>query len=281
MEVEDSDISQFQEIIRDHSTYDFSDYAITSLRRRLTRILLEYETDLKALNKRLLNDPFFLENTIKKLTVHTTELFRDPSIWIRLRQEILPAWKDRPTVNIWHSGCSSGQEVFSMMMVLDSVGLLDRANIYASDLNPDILEKARTGTYKYHFNQSYLENFDKVLLNGSGESHLVPRKHWKKYFSIDESRDEIRMTRYLTEKPVYKKLDLAQDQNLFLVKFDLIVCRNVIIYFNQRLQSKVFKLYHENLKEDGMLLLGVHESIMGPWERKFRKVGAFYFKQTT
>lgn len=281
MEVGDSDISQFQEIIRSHSSYDFSDYAITSLRRRLTRILLEYEMDLKSMNRRLLNDPFFLEKTIKKITVHTTELFRDPPVWKKLHKEVLPGWMDRPEIHIWHAGCSSGQEVYSMMMVLDDLGLLEKTHIYASDLNPDVLEKARRGSYRYHFNQSYLENFDKVMLNGSGESYLVPRKHWKKYFSIDESRDEIRMTSYLTGKPVYKKLDLVQDQNLFLVKFDLIVCRNVIIYFNQRLQSRVFNLFHENLKEDGLLLLGVHESIMGPWERKFRKKDAFYIKQTT
>ena len=279
MEVGDSDIRHLQETIREHSGYDFSDYAPTSLRRRLTRILLEYDMAPEELTSRMGSDPFFLESIVKKLTVHTTELFRDPPVWKYLHTILLPLWKDRQSLNIWHPGCSTGQEIYSMMMILDDLGLLEKAKICGSDLNPDVLETARAGNYKYHFNQSYLENFDKVLTNGSEETTRILRKQRKRYFSIDESRDVIQMNSNLCTKPVYKKLDLVQDPNLFLVKFDLIVCRNVIIYFNTRLQNRVFELFYENLKDNGVLLLGVHESIMGPYSTRFKKKDAFYYKQ--
>lgn len=279
MEVVEKDIRSFQETIRNHSDYDFTGYSLTSLRRRLTRILLEFDMEMEELNQGLRADGDFLERIVRKLTVHTTELFRDPEIWKKIKTELLPSFRDKPAINIWHPGCSTGQEIYSMMMLLEELGLLDKSRIYGSDINPDVIETAREGKYKYHFNQSYLENFDRVLLNGSGTPSKNNKKYWKKYFSIDEIRDVIQMKDYLCTKPVYKKLDLVKDPNLFLVKFDLIVCRNVIIYFNNELQNRVFDLFHENLNDGGTLLLGVHESILGPFSRRFVKKDPFYRKQ--
>ena len=278
MEVVGKDILSFQETVRDHSEYDFTQYSHTSLRRRLTRILLELEIDMDALTGKMRNDGEFLEGIVRKLTVHTTELFRDPEIWKKIKVNLLPTLKDKSTIRIWHPGCSTGQEVYSMMMVLEEQELLEKTEIYGSDLNPDVIKTAREGTYKYHFNQSYLENFDRVMLNGTGTSSWSQRKYWKKYFHIDETHDMIRMKDFLRSKPVYKKLDLVKDPNLFLVKFDLIVCRNVIIYFNNELQNRVFDLFHSNLNEQGTLLLGVHESIMGPFSKRFIRKEPFYHK---
>ena len=279
MEVVEKDIHNFQEVIRNHSDYDFTEYSLTSLRRRLTKILLEYDMDMDQMTRRLRSDHEFLEKTVKKLTVHTTELFRDPNIWKKIRSELLPSWKDKSSIHIWHPGCSTGQEIYSMMMVLEDFGMLEKAHIYGSDLNTDVIDTAIQGKYKYHFNQSYLENFDRVLLNGSGEASMNHKKYWKKYFTIDETRDAIQMKESLCLKPVYKKLDLVKDPNLFLVKFDLIVCRNVIIYFNYELQNRVFDLFYGNLNDNGVLLLGVHESIMGPFSRRFEKKDPFYHKK--
>jgi len=279
MEVVEKDIQSFIKAIRDHSEYDFSAYSPTSLRRRLTRILLEYDMDLKYLTNLLISDPEFLEGCVRKITVHTTELFRDPDVWKEIRTSLLPSWKDKPELHIWHSGCSTGQEIYSMMMVLDDLNMLEKTHIYGSDLSESAMDIAKKGIYKYSFNQSYLENFDKVLRSGNGEINLKDQKPWNMYFQVDESHDEIRMNKYLCSKTVYKKLDLVKDPNLFLVKFDLIVCRNVIIYFNYELQNRVFDLFYNNLNANGVLLLGVHESIMGPFTRKFRKVNPFYYKQ--
>ena len=278
MEVVEKDIRSFQETVREHSDYDFTEYSLTSLRRRLTKILMELDMEMEELTRGLKADGDFLESIVRKLTVHTTELFRDPEIWKKIKNELLPSFSDKPAINIWHPGCSTGQEVYSMMMVLEQLGLLEKTRIYGSDINPDVIETAREGKYKYHFNQSYLENFDRVLLNGSGTSSWNNKKQWKKYFSIDEIRDVILMKEYLRTKPVYKKLDLVKDPNLFLVTFDLIVCRNVIIYFNSELQNRVFDLFHKNLNDGGTLLLGVHESILGPFSRRFVKKDPFYQK---
>jgi len=279
MELDEKDIRRFQFTLRDHSDYDFTEYSITCLRRRLTRILLEYEMDLEQMTEAVRADEGFMQEIAKKLTVHTTELFRDPNVWKKLKQELLPAYRDRSVIRIWHPGCSTGQEVYSMMMLLDEMGMLDQSQIYASDINPDVLEIAREGKYKFRFNQSYLENFQKVLFNGSEEQGPKLKKQWKKYFNIDEARDLIHMREFLRNKPVYKKHDLVKDPNLFLVKFDLIVCRNVIIYFNDDLQNRVFRLFWDNLKEDGILILGVHESIMGPFSRRFLKKDSYYQKK--
>jgi chemotaxis protein methyltransferase CheR len=197
---------------------------------------------------------------------------------MKIKNKLLPSLSHLDTIRIWHPGCSTGQEVYSMMMVLDGVGLLEKSEIYGSDLHEEVIETARQGRYKYRFNQSYLENFDRVILNGDGTFSLKQRKHWKKYFHIDEASDTIQMKDFLRQKPVYKKLDLVKDSNLFLVNFDLIVCRNVIIYFNAALQNRVFELFHKNLNEHGSLLLGVHESIMGSYTKKFIRKDPFYYK---
>lgn len=279
MEVVEKDIKNFQHAVRDHTDYDFSNYSPTSLQRRLNRILLELDMNMDQVVSRMENDRDFADRIMKKITVHTTELFRDPHVWKKIKHELLPSLSHQNKIRIWHPGCSTGQEVYSMMIVLDGLELLDKTEIYGSDLHHEVIDSARKGRYKYRFNQSYLENFDRVMLNGEGTFSWDSRKHWKKYFHIDESTDSIQMKDFLREKPIYKKLDLVKDPNLFLVHFDLIVCRNVIIYFNAELQNRVFELFHSSLKDHGILLLGVHESIMGAYAKKFVKKDPFYYRQ--
>jgi len=278
MEVVGKDIQNFQEIVRAHSDFDFSDYSHSSLRRRLTRILLELELNMDQLIDLIKSDTVFMKEIIRKVTVHTTELFRDPDIWMKIKNNLFPSFSQMETLRIWHPGCSTGQEIYSMMIMLDGAGLLERTEIYGSDLHEEVIETARQGRYRYRFNQGYLENYQKVMFNGSMNGERIQKKEWKKYFHIDETRDIIQMKDYLREKPVYKKLDLVKDPNLFMVSFDLIVCRNVIIYFNNELQNRVFNLFHSNLKEHGILILGVHESIMGSCAKKFIRKDPFYFK---
>jgi chemotaxis protein methyltransferase CheR len=277
-EVLGKDIRLFQQTISESSSYDFSQYSHTSLRRRLTRILLEKETDMEGLTRRMKSDPFFLEEIVNKLTVHTTELFRDPEIWKKIRNDLLPSMMDRSKLRIWHPGCSTGQEVFSMIMLLDAMEILDKTEIYGTDINPHVIEKAKSGTYKYRFNQSYLQNFNRVIYNEDGEPSRNDRKRWKKYFHIDEASDVIKMTDYVRSKPVFQRMDLVMDTNPFYVKFDLIVCRNVIIYFNSELQNRVFDLFYQNMTDYAALILGVHESILGPFTKRFIKKDPFYLK---
>ena len=278
MDIGEDDILLFQNTIRDYSLYDFSEYSIKSLKRRLTKILLDHKLDMAGLAANLRSDSQFLEETVKKITVTTTELFRDPEVWKHLRKEVLPEFEKKASINIWHPGCSTGQEVYSSMILLDDAGLLEKSNIYGSDLNSDVLSVAREGRYNYSFNKNYLDNFDKTLNYSYKDFEKIRDISWKKYFTIDEASDVIQMKDFLKNKPVYNKMNLVKDTNLFFVNFDLIICRNVIIYFNYDLQNKVFDLFYKNMREKGCLVLGFHESILGPFSNRFIKSDQFYFK---
>jgi chemotaxis protein methyltransferase CheR len=279
MEMEDQDIKAFVDTVKSHSDYDFSNYSDKSLKRRLSKILLDHQLSPATLLERVGNERDFLERIVKDITVNTTELFRDPYVWHLLRYDILPIFQDQPRINVWHPGCSTGQEVFSMMILLNELGLLQKSRMYATDINEDVLEVARAGTYKYRFNEGYLDNFDAVIRENPRDSSTYFDVPYSRYFSIDQTRDKIQMNRQLCEKPVYKKHNLAGGPNPFDEVYDLIVCRNVIIYFNYELQNKVFKLFLDSMKQGSCLMLGVHETILGPYASHFDKKFQAYFKK--
>ncbi|MEX0596794.1 MAG: CheR family methyltransferase, partial [Candidatus Paceibacterota bacterium] len=234
---------------------------------------------INQLEKEILDNNEFMEKVVKSITVNTTELFRDPPVWILIRDKILPNFSMPEKISIWHPGCSTGQEVYSMMIILEHLNLLSKSEIYASDINSDVLEIAKLGSYKYRFNHAYLENFDRVMHGDKKISDEERQAIHKKFFTIDKISDSIQMKSFLTEKPSYKKIDLVKDENLFHIKFDLIICRNVIIYFNNDLQNKVIDLFYRNLNPDGCLLFGLHESIIGPFASLFDKKNQAYFKK--
>ena len=231
------------------------------------------------LMRQLKAQPKFAEEVAKRVTVNTTEMFRDPPVWFSLRGEVLPKLAQKPVIRIWHAGCSSGQEVYSMVILLNEMGLLDKTEIYASDLNTDVIDVAKHGVYKYKFNIGYLDNFDKVIRNDINNPLIVRDIPYSKYFEIDSVADKLKIHDQFLKKPIYSKLDLVKDVNLFNVTFDLIMCRNVIIYFNYGLQNKIFQLFHSNLHNDGYLMLGIHESILGPFSAKFEKRGYYYLRK--
>ena len=277
--ITDSELLQIIQTIRSVSSYDFSEYSDKSLKRRFIKILMDCRITVSELMRQLKTQPKFVEEVAKKVTVNTTEMFRDPPVWFSLRGEILPVLAKKPVIRIWHAGCSSGQEVYSMIILLNEMGLLDKTEIYASDLNTDVMDVAKSGTYKYKFNIGYLDNFDKVIRNDINNPLIVKDIPYSKYFEIDHVADKLKINDQFLKKPNYAKLDLVRDTNLFNVTFDLIMCRNVIIYFNYGLQNKIFQLFHNNLINDGFLMLGIHESILGPFATKFEKKGYYYLRK--
>ncbi len=279
MNVTSQDLQYFILTLKNCTKYDLTEYSDKSLMRRLQKILVDFNLDIPGLVAAIRNDADFSEKIVKEITVNTTELFRDPQVWHMLRSRILPRFKNNKTINIWHAGCSTGQEVYSMMILLNEMGMLENAKIFASDLNSDVLEQAKQGVYKYRFNIGYLDNFDKVIKQNPLNYEEFNDVPYEKYFDIDKVRDTITIKKHLTEKPIFRKHDLVKDGNLFFAKFDLILCRNVIIYFNYSLQNKVFELFHTNLYTKGILLLGMHETILGPWAAKFEKMGQAYIKK--
>lgn len=278
MTITEQDFQLFLFALKTSSKYDFSDYSEKSLKRRLAKVLTDNKLNITALVNKIKNDSVFVEKIIKEITVNTTELFRDPQVWHAIRYAVLPKLKNNSTINIWHAGCSTGQEVYSLMIILNEMGLLDRTKIYATDLNDDVMNAAQKGEYKYRFNIGYLDNFDKVIKENPYNYEEYYDVAYDKYFSIDKPTDTIQMHDFLREKPIYKKHDLVKDGNSLYVKFDIILCRNVIIYFNYNLQGKVFDLFHRNLYDTGSLVLGMHETILGSYSVKFQKKGHVYYK---
>ncbi|MBI5218633.1 MAG: protein-glutamate O-methyltransferase CheR [Bacteroidia bacterium] len=278
MTVTEQDLQVFINAVKNISAYDFTEYSEKSLMRRLEKVLSDNQMELHEFIKKLTQDSIFLEKTVKDITVNTTELFRDPVAWHMLKYQVIPALSSRDVINIWHAGCSTGQEVYSMLILLCEMNLFDKSNIYATDINTDVIEASKKGIYKYRFNLGYLDNFDKVLKENPNNPGEIKDVSYSKYFEINKVKDIITMNKFLINKPIYKKHDLVRDPNPFEVVYDLILCRNVIIYFNYNLQNKVFGLFYNNLSMDGSLLLGMHESMLGPISSRFEKKAQLYTK---
>ena len=279
MSEEDQEIQLFVAALKGSAGYDFSDYSEKSLKRRLAKVLMDNSMDLYTLIAEIRKNAQFTERIVKEITVNTTELFRDPAVWQILRYRVLPTFRDYKNINIWHAGCSTGQEVYSMMILLNELDMLDKAKIYGTDINSDVLDIAKKGLYKYRFNIGYLDNFDKVIKENPYNYEKYNDVPYSKYFDIDKSRDILRMNQFLADKPVFKKHDLVKENNTFYNKFDIVFCRNVIIYFNYNLQNRVFSLFHNSLYENGFLVLGMHETILGPHTQNFEKKEQVYVKK--
>ncbi|MGC9341982.1 MAG: CheR family methyltransferase [Bacteroidales bacterium] len=270
------DIQAFLTAIKENSEYDFSGYSINSLKRRIIKILITHSMEYGEMVEKIRMDPDFKEEVVKKITVNTTDFFRDAELWIYLRENIIPLFSRQKRISVWHPGCSTGQEVYSLMILLNEMRLLKKTDIFASDLNVDVLETARNGVYEFLFSKEYLTNFDKVLNHEESKRKV---KH-EKYFKTDLNQKKVMMNSFLRKKPVYSRMNLVNDKNPFNRKFDIIFCRNVIIYFNDVLQNGVLDLLYRNMNDKSCLVLGKHESIIGEYESRFIKKDFVYFRNT-
>ena len=246
-----SDLKVLAEFLYSNYKIDFRDYAISSFRRRVQRILdLQKLDSVHALISLIKSDNKFLNNIISEITVNVTELFRDPSFWRELKNEIIPKlFANKHRVNIWHSGCSSGEEAFSMAILLKELGLLANARIYATDLDSKVLDRAKVGG---GFNTKNMELNERNYLRFQGKDSLKNYCSFKddKYYISDEILKSIEFSTH----------DLVQDSQY--LKFDLVLCRNVMIYFNQDLQNKVLVKFSNSLHRYGYLGIGSKESLI-------------------
>jgi chemotaxis protein methyltransferase CheR len=225
---------------------DLSRYASASLDRRLERFLSLHEFEsMEALTDRLLNDSVFFDHFVKEITVNTTEMFRDPACWQALRTSVLPALNELPTIRIWHAGCSSGEEVYSMAILLKEEGLYEKSRLVATDLNKEVIATAAAGHYSLKSIPLNAENY----LKAGGKMNLSD------YYT--ENGHHVIMHPSLLENVKFLKHDLST--GTAFSKFDLILCRNVIIYFNKDLQESVFSLFLQSLFKRGILVIGKKE----------------------
>jgi chemotaxis protein methyltransferase CheR len=275
-----NEIKLFIESMKKVSTYDFSDYSEKSFTRRIEKILSDYKLTLPGLITKIQKESDFREKIVNDITVNTTELFRDPGVWQSIKYRLLPKILDKDEINIWHAGCSTGQEIYSMAILLNEYGILERTNIFATDLNTEVINAAKTGKYVYRFNIEYLENFKQVVRQNPynfDEYNDVP---FEKYMKIDTQNDSIEMLPFLRNNVYFKRHDLVHENNVFYRKFDIILCRNVMIYFNTKLQNRLFSLFNDSLVKKGHLVLGLHETILGSEALKYIKYGNFYIKKS-
>jgi chemotaxis protein methyltransferase CheR len=251
--------------------YDFRDYTGASQKRRVLHAMREMDCEtVSALQEKVMHDPQAFARLLQYLTIPVTEMFRDPEYYAAVRSQVVPFLQTYPSLKIWIAGCSTGEEVYSMAILLKEEGLLERSLVYATDINPESLEAARRGVFPLDRMRLYTENYQ----NAGG------KRAFSDYYTA--AYGGALFDRSLVENVTFADHSLATDSVFSETHF--VSCRNVMIYFNRRLQNRVLGLFHESLCHRGFMGLGSKESIdfssyadrfevLSRRERLFRKVG--------
>ena len=259
-ELERIEIELLLEGIYRNYGFDFRSYAYASIRRRLwKRIEAEGLATVSALQARVLHEPQLMEKLLLDLSINVTAMFRDPSFYQAFRQHVVPLLRTYPFMRLWHAGCATGEEVYSMAILLQEEGLYDRARIYATDINEVVLQKAKEGIFPLDRMQEYTENYI-----AAGGKRAFSDYYHAKYGAarFDDS---------LTKNVVFSLHNLVTDHSF--AEFNVILCRNVLIYFDKNLQAKVHGLFYESLGKFGILALGSKESMrFSPYEERYAQL---------
>ena len=229
-------------------SYDFRDYSGASLKRRVRQAQSQLGcTTISALQERILHDPQAFMQLLQYLTIPVSEMFRDPSYFLALRQQVVPLLHTYPSLKVWVAGCSTGEEVYSLAILLREEGLLERTMIYATDINPHSLEKAEQGIFALDNLRTYTENYQQ-----SGGTRA-----FSDYYSA--AYDRVLFDKSLRTNVTFADHSLATDS--VFAETHLVSCRNVLIYFNRGLQDRALGLFHDSLCHRGFLGLGSKESL--------------------
>lgn len=240
--------------------YDFTGYSRASLKRRLNRLYsLDKQVSFAEFRYKIGNEPIYFKRFVEQITVNVTEMFRDPNFYKTLRDHVLPSLGTYPFIRIWLAGCSTGEEAYSMAIVLRELNLLKKALIYATDINPTVLEKAAQGMFPLSQMKQYSENY--IASGGI--------KDFSSYYSANYSL--AKFDSELKEKIIFSTHNLVSDHSFN--EFQLILCRNVLIYFDRDLQYKVLQLFDNSLENLGYLALGTKETTdFSPISKRYKKL---------
>jgi len=231
-----------------HYGFDFRQYARSSLKRRVKNLMeLEGLATISALQEKILHDEQIMERFLLNLSINVTSLFRDPDLYTSFREKVVPILATYPSIRIWHAGCATGEEVYSMAILLEEEGLADKATIYATDINELVIKKAKAGIFDLSVMREYSSNYIKA-----GGTRAFSEYYTAKY-------DHAILRPELRRRIVFSKHNLVTDGSFN--EFNVIFCRNVMIYFNSELQGRVHNLLHDSLCRFGMLVLGSKETI--------------------
>ena len=228
--------------------YDFTNYSRASLKRRLTRLMTtDRFLSFAEFRYRLWQDKEYFKRFVEEITVNVTEMFRDAHFYRTLREEVLPVLATAPLIRIWHAGCSTGEEVYSMAILLKEANLLHKSLLYATDINPSVLENVRRGMFPMNQMKQYSENY---IMSGG-------REDFSRYYTAQYN--SAKFDEALGAKVVLATHNLVSDGSFN--EFQLILCRNVLIYFDKPLQDRVLNLFYDSLQMLGFLGLGSKESL--------------------
>ncbi|MFC0390574.1 CheR family methyltransferase [Paenibacillus mendelii] len=228
--------------------YDFRNYAFSSVRRRIWhRVGAERLPSITALTEQILHDRDAMNRLLSDLTIHVTEMFRDPEVFRAFRKHVVPMLRTYPFIRIWHAGCSTGEEVYSMAILLKEEGLYDKTRIYATDMNERVLDLAKAGVFPIDRMQDFTRNYMEA-----GGKEAFSHYYTAKY-------DSVLFQAELRNNIVFAQHNLVTDRSFN--EFNVIFCRNVMIYFNKDLQDHVHGLLYDSLSTFGVLALGTKESI--------------------
>ena len=244
----DIELRLLMEAIYLRYSYDFRDYAGASQKRRVLHALGQFDCPtISELQARVLHDPLMFHQLLQYLTIPVSEMFRDPSFFLALRQQVVPRLATYASIKVWIAGCSTGEEVYSLAILLREEGLLERALIYATDINPESLDKARQGIFPLESIRGHTKNYQKA----------GGKRAFSDYYTA--AYNAAVFDKSLRENITFADHSLATDS--VFSETQLVLCRNVLIYFNKQLQDRALGLFHESLSHRGILGLGSKESI--------------------
>lgn len=257
-EITTQQIAELIALIEKLYGFDFSNYSKASLRRRIVRIMQLQKLPFYDLKHQLVNKPGFFQHFLEEITVNVTEMFRDPTFYQALNNQIIPYLSSYQHSKIWCAGCSSGEEAYSLAILLNEAGLRKKAFIYGTDINTEVLNEARKGIYSLRKIKSYAENYQMAGLSGSIIDHFTVLY------------DAATIHNELKQNTLFSVHNLVSDS--VFNEFQVISCRNVFIYFENALQERVLELFYNSLAPLGFLCLGTKETIRSESFRKKFKV---------
>lgn len=247
-EISDEELASLTTAIKNRYDLDFTNYEGRSLKRGFARLIIKQKMgSILGLWQKILTDKEFFLGCIDDLTVNLTELFRNPEIWVKLKLEVFGRFDKNIRIKMWHAGCSSGEEVYTTAMVLKDMGLLSKTRTLATDLSSTILAQAMEGKYSHVLLSKYTKAFQQYLPNG------------KITDCFDEEGRYIKIKDELKKHVEFRQHNLVQDS--MDRKFDIIFCRNVMIYFDNNLKMKVLKLFHDSLEKGGFFVIGYYDML--------------------
>lgn len=247
-DLENLEIDLVLEGIYQQYGFDFRDYARGSIKRRLwRRAYAEGLESISGLQERVLHDQDTMNRLLEDLSINVTSMFRDPEFYLAIRQKVVPLLRTYPFIRIWNAGCSTGEETLSLAILLREEGLIDRTKIYATDINENVLDLAKQGVFPLDKMRDYTENY--IAAGG--------KTAFSEYYTANGQG--ARFNESLTENIIFAQHNLASDRSFN--EFQMIVCRNVMIYFDRSLQERVHGLFYSSLGMSGVLALGRKESI--------------------